>query len=51
MRGDDVNFTIDEFIIWILEQIAIDEGLTEEQEKRIHDRLFPAEEAADNGQG
>ena len=43
--------TIDELIIWLLKQIEIDDGLTPEQEKRLHDRLFPAEEAADNGQG
>ena len=45
-----MNMTIDELIIWLLKQIEIDDGLTPEQEKRLHDRLFPAEEAKENGE-
>ena len=50
MRGELMTFTIDEFIVWLLRQLDIDDGITPEQEKRLHDRLFPAEEARDNGE-
>lgn len=40
--------TIDEFIAWLLRQIEKDDCLTEEQQKRLHERIFPAEEGDSN---
>lgn len=45
-----MTFMIDEFIVWLLRQIDIDEGLTPEQEQRLHERIFPTEEAAKDGE-
>lgn len=45
-----MTFTIDEFIVWLLKQIDIDDGLTPEQKERLHERIFPEKEVKDNGE-
>ena len=42
--------SIDEFIVWLLKQIEKDESLTEEQQKRLHERIFSAKEGDKNEQ-
>lgn len=44
-----MRVTIDEFIIMLLQ--ALDEGLTDIQEKRLYERIFSQKEANENGEG